>query len=139
MSSATPEIAELALRKLRQSLPGLRAVYRFGSAGSVYETAQSDLDLAVWCLPAVPDASLWWLAQDLAVQCGRDVDLVNLNTASTVMRHQIMTTGERLFMVPPLVDVELFETHVLSEYASLNERRALILHDVLETGSVYGR
>jgi predicted nucleotidyltransferase len=124
---------------LRESLPGLRAVYRFGSSGSVYETPQSDLDLAVWCLPAVPDDALWWLAQDLAAQCGRDVDLVNLNTASTVMRHQIVTTGERLFAAPPLIDIELFETHVLSEYASLNERRALILQDVLESGAVYGR
>lgn len=132
-------MVELVLRRLRNSLPGLRAVYRFGSSGSVYETPQSDFDLAVWCLPAVPDASLWWLAQDLAVRYGRDVDLVNLNTTSTVMRHQIMTTGERLFAAPPLVDIELFETHVLSEYASLNERRALILQDILETGSVYGR
>lgn len=139
MSSAHRDRVELALRMLRESLPGLRAVYRFGSSGSVYETPQSDLDLAVWCLPAVPDDALWWLAQDLAAQCGRDVDLVNLNTASTVMRHQIVTTGERLFAVPPLIDIELFETHVLSEYASLNERRALILQDVLESGAVYGR
>ena len=76
MSIANPDMVELALRMLRESLPGLRAVYRFGSSGSVYQTPQSDLDLAVWCLPAVPDASLWWMAQALAAQCGRDVDVV---------------------------------------------------------------
>ena len=39
---------------LQAGLPGLHAVYRYGSAGGIYERVESDIDLAVLGLPSLP-------------------------------------------------------------------------------------
>ena len=76
------------------------------------------------------------LAQELAAQLHHDVDLVDLRSASTVMRMQVISTGECLFTVSDRLQGE-FEDLGYSTYARLNEVRREVLNDVRTRGSVY--
>jgi predicted nucleotidyltransferase len=125
------------LKRLREEFPELISIYRFGSSGTDYERTTSDLDLAVYAGSPLPVASLWYAAQELAVDVGRDVDLVDLASASTVMRAQVIHGGERLYCSDE-VACETFEDYAYSSYARLNEERREILQDILRRGSVYG-
>ena len=128
---------ETSLEALKDAFPEIVSVYRFGSLGTEYERAASDLDLAVYAGLSLPASELWYVAQDLASELGRDVDVVDLASASTVMRAQVVHTGERIYCAD-LVVCETFEDYVYSSYARLNEERRGILEDVLRRGSVYG-
>lgn len=129
--------AESLSKRLKQTFPEIIAVYLFGSRGTEYEREASDVDLAVYAGKPLPAAELWYAAQELASEIGRDVDVVDLASASTVMRAQVVHTGERLYCDDP-VACETFEDYVYSSYARLNEERRGILEDVLRRGSVYG-
>lgn len=123
---------------LCEALPDCRAIYCFGSWGTPDQKPGSDIDLAV-----LPDAPLepvrcWELAQLLASLADRDVDVVDLMCASTVMRMQVVSGGNRLYCAD-FYEVELFEDTAFSSYARLNEERREILDDVRQRGSVYGK
>ena len=85
------------LHDLRAQLPHLLALYLFGSAASGDAAAHSDVDLAILVEGKVDTVALWYLAQRLASRIGRDVDLVDLRAASTVLQYQIITTGRCLW------------------------------------------
>ena len=123
--------------RLREEFPGLISVYRFGSSGTEYERPESDLDLAVYAGSPLPVASLWHVAQELAADVGRDVDVVDLASSSAVMRAQVIHGGERVYCADE-VACETFEDYVYSSYARLNEERREILQDILRRGSIYG-
>lgn len=131
-------MAELLVGAVLKSLPDCQAIYRFGSWGTSGQRPDSDIDLAI--LPASPLDPLrrWQLAQSLASLAGRDVDLVDLLRASTVLRMQVLATGDRLFCADDYA-VELFEDVVFSSYARLNEERGEILSEIRARGSVYGK
>ena len=122
---------------LRECLPDLVAVYRFGSVADGTARPDSDLDLAVLCDRALSYETRFDLIGQLAMLSGRPVDLIDLSTVSTVMRAQIVTTGERLYCVDAL-RCETFEDFVLSSYARLNEERRAILRDIKSRETVYG-
>ncbi len=123
--------------RLKKEFPELISVYRFGSLGTEYERPESDLDLAVYAGTPLPVVKLWRLAQKLATEVGRDVDLVDLASASTVMRAQVIHGGERIYCANEFA-CETFEDYAYSSYARLNEERRGILQDISRRGSVYG-
>ncbi len=71
------------------------------------------------------------------MQLHRDVDLVDLRNASTVMRVQVLSTGTCLDTQNESVCQE-FETYAYSDYARLNEERREIVKGITERGLVYG-
>ena len=94
-------------------------------------------DLAI-LLPRPADAeTLWHLGDQIAGALGQDVDLVDLRQASTVMRHQVITQGTRLWQRDQAADE--FELSCLSEYWDLQIMRRGILSDIRQRGSVYDR
>lgn len=126
------------IRTLLDNLPDIVAIYRFGSWGTPQARSDSDIDLAV--LPGQPLSNLerWELLQKLARIACRDVDLVDMRCASTVMRLQIVAHGERIYCADEAA-ANRFETAVYSGYARLNEERREILADIRDRGIVYGR
>ena len=122
---------------LRQHWPELMAVYAFGSRISGSSHNGSDLDLAI-LLPgyAQPEA-LWQQAGQIADLVHCPVDLLDFRAASTVMQHQILTTGTRWWKKDS--STELYEAAMLSEKLYLDEARQGILDDIHKRGSVYGR
>ncbi|MBK6846165.1 MAG: nucleotidyltransferase domain-containing protein [Proteobacteria bacterium] len=122
---------------LSTRLPDLQALYLFGSTAAGHDQRDSDLDLAVLLPRPLTALARWELEQGLAHALGRDVDLVDLRGASTVMRVQVVAYGRLLIDRDPPIRA-LFEALALSDYARLNEERRAILRDVQLRGSVYG-
>jgi predicted nucleotidyltransferase len=126
-----------ASQHLQDRLPGLLAIYVFGSHASGDSHAESDLDLAV-LLPGTADPlSIWRLSGELADIVGVPVDLVDLRSASTVMQYQIMTKGQRLWARS--LEAGLFEAFVLSEKTALDTARAGLLQDIQQEGFIHDR
>jgi len=113
---------------IRETLAPVNPVlsYLFGSHGTARQHPGSDVDLAVlFDQPLEPLARLD-LAGRLSDRLGRTVDLVDLSEASTVMRKEVLRTGERLAASDPRVAAD-FEMRVLADYARLNEERAAVI------------
>ncbi len=128
---------EALLRMLQERLPGMLAVYAFGSRIQGSARPDSDLDLAVLVAGYADPLALWALAGELEEVAGCPVDLLDLRAASTVMQYQVITTGERWWRRD--VQADLFEAAVLSEKTELDTARAGLLADIAQRGSVHGR
>lgn len=126
-----------ALLLIRQRIPRLMAVYAFGSRVQGAANADSDWDLAVLVEGYADPVLLWDTASELASLVGAEVDLLDFRAASTVMQHQILTTGERWWARD--AQASLYEAAVLSEMTELNAARAPLLADIAASGRVYGR
>lgn len=130
---------DAVLSILREELPGLAAVIVFGSFGSEYERAESDLDLAILMekhQDATDSVFLWTLAQKIASKIGRDVEIINLRQASTVFAFQVLTSGTTVYCANDFA-LASFDTLIMSMYQRLQEERKEILDDY-EKGIFYG-
>jgi len=121
---------------VRKAAPNLIAFYRFGSQAKGEARPESDVDLAILAAAPCAPERLSALREELAVLLHRDVDLVDLRTASTVLRMQVLAHGECLASAQALAR-ERFEDMVYSSYARLNEERRGILDDIRARGVVY--
>lgn len=128
---------EDVLTILKRELPSLVAVYAFGSAGTVAERADSDLDLAFLTHEAVDPVRVFDLAGRLSTVMGRDVDLVDLSRSSTVMRAQVVSSGVCI-LDGDRIARQHFEIYAYSSYARLNEERSGILADIRSRGAIHG-
>ena len=133
----TPFNPEDIIHPLRQAFPTALAIYAFGSRVQGTARPDSDLDLAILIESYTPPLQLWDQANLLANQLNDPVDLLDFRAASTVMQHQILTTGQRLWSVEP--QASLYECFVMSEKTHLDEARAKLLTDIAQQGAVYGR
>ncbi|MFB6278224.1 MAG: nucleotidyltransferase domain-containing protein [Salinibacter sp.] len=134
LDTAAPDVIR---KRMKEAVPDVIAIYQFGSTVDGTEHAQSDLDLALLASSPLPNLDRWALQEDLAAELRRDVDLVDLRTASTVMQAQVLDTGTVLVETDRTARQQ-FEMRVCSAYALLNEERAEILEDVQTRGRVYG-
>lgn len=126
------------LAAVREALPGVRRVYLFGSRAIGEEWPDSDLDLAVVLDGPADPVILWMAGEDIASRLDVDVDLIDLLAADTVLKHQIVTKGRRLFAADPMA-AERYEIFILNDMMNLNEIRAPLIADIKRRGSVYGR
>jgi predicted nucleotidyltransferase len=133
MSTSEPAF----LSTLANAIPDLIAAYQFGSTVEDSEHPESDLDLAILTRRPLDNLDRWEFQEDLAVQLRRDVDLVDLRAASTVMQMQVLSHGHVLKEWDRTAR-QRFEMQVYSAYALLNEERAGILKDVQKRGRIYG-
>ena len=113
-------------------------IYLYGSYAKGKACPNSDVDLAFYANQQSDPYEIFLLANQLAMQLRKDVDLVDLRTASTVFRAQVISTGE-LLLCSDRFFKENYEIRVLKEYTKLNEERKEILEAIREEGSIYGR
>jgi predicted nucleotidyltransferase len=137
-SADSRALMERATARIVGEIPGVLAVYVFGSLASGQRSPHSDLDLAVLPQHPIDPAKLYGLARALEAELDIDVDLVDLWVASTVLTQQIITTG-RLLYCGDSDKVLDFEARSLSEYGHFRERIAPLLDSVRETGRAYAR
>lgn len=133
--SVAQETVERAVGMLQRRVPGLLAVYGFGSRIQGTARADSDLDMAVLVAGYADVLLLWQLSGELADIAGCAVDLLDLRAASTVMQYQIITTGVRWWAKD--AQAALFESAILSEKTALDMARTGLLGDIALRGSVY--
>ena len=129
---------ELIIQHLHTALSSLRAVYLFGSVVTEHFTEDSDIDIAVLTSEPMDALLRWKLIQQLAIALNRDVDLVDMTTASTVMQFQVVSTGERIFTADATT-MEWWELKVYQLYLTLNDDRKPILEAIQQTGRIYGK
>ena len=129
---------ERIIHHLQRALPTVQAVYLFGSVVTEHFTEDSDVDVAVLTSEPMDALLRWKLIQQLAIALNRDVDLVDLSTASTVMQFQVVSTGERIFTADATM-MEWWELKVYQLYLTLNDDRKPILEAIQQTGRIYGK
>ena len=122
--------------RLRALFPNALGIYAFGSQVQGTARPDSDLDLAILVAGYAEPLALWDAAQALSDHLDMPIDLLDLRAASTVMQHQILTTGERLWGDDP--QAGLFECFVLTEKLRLDVTRRGLLEDIRREGRVYG-
>jgi predicted nucleotidyltransferase len=122
----TPQQAHIIAQSLDPFQPAV--IYVFGSHGTAAQHPQSDLDLAFLPMSSVDAYRVFEMANELVNALGIELDLVDLSKASTVMRKEVLRTGQA-FAVRDQSAMREFEMRTLSDYARLNEER----HEVLAT------
>jgi len=127
---------DVLVHSLQTRIPDLLAIYAFGSR--IHGTAgqDSDLDLAVLVAGYADPLILFEVADELSEVAGCAVDLLDLRAVSTVMQYQIITTGERWWVLD--MQAALFEAFILSEKTALDIARAGLLADIQQRGTIYG-
>lgn len=115
------QICALFLQKVEQ----VKLIYIFGSYATDLQTTASDIDIAVLTNKTLDPVERWKMESELAERLGKDVDLIDLLSASTVMQHQIIQYG--LCIYDPENKAAFFEMQVMAMYQHLNEERADIL------------
>jgi len=136
---APAQPAEAAIiAAVRAAVPTARALWLFGSRATGHARAESDLDLAVLLPGRADPVTLWLAAQDVAIALKLDVDLIDLIAANTVLQHQIITHGRRLFADHP-GEADAYELFILSEKLDLDRMRAPLVAEILREGRVFGK
>ena len=132
----TSDLLEQARTRILAAIPDAVAVYAFGSAVTDHRGPDSDLDLAVLGRRPLPAQALYDLARSLEVDLGLDVDLVDLMTAPTVLRHEVITRGRRIHCAEKDVAVE-FEGRSLAEHGRFMEDFAPLFDRIRDSGRAY--
>ena len=110
------ETIETIARVLRQG-PPLRLAVLFGSVAKGTSHAKSDIDIAIWPLDeALALGAELDLTAALARELRRDVDLVRLDRASTLVRWQVAKDGV-LVLAEPRYEWSRFRAQAASEHA----------------------
>jgi uncharacterized protein len=126
------KIVDLLLPRIHPYL-----IVLFGSTTQKRERKESDIDIGFLSDTSFSSYETFMIAQELANSLDRDIDLINLATASTVLQAQIINTGEVLYCEDEKRWME-FKIKVLKMYAKLNEERKVVLESIKKSGMVYG-
>jgi len=118
-----------ALELLRTGIPGLQALWLFGSRAGEGCRPDSDWDLAFLAKAPLDGWQLLDLRARLSAATGSEVDLVDLHKASTVLAIEVLR-ADRLLLDPDPFVRENFEMRTLTQYQDLNEARKGILEDL---------
>ena len=114
------------------------AVYIFGSAIKDTTRMDSDIDIAFLSENQGNAYNNFMLSQTLAAQLKRDVDLIDLKHATTVLQMQIIANGYIILSIDEKKRT-FFEMVVYKNYAKLNEERAPVLDRIKESKSIYAK
>ncbi len=115
-------------------------IYLFGSAAKNELREDSDIDIGFFTeyYVEVDEYEKFMKAQELADIFKRDVDLIHLNSSSTVFKVQVTYYGKVIYCTDNNKR-EFFEMRCLKDYAILNEERKVIIDKIIESGTVYER
>jgi len=109
----------------------------FGSYAKGRALEESDIDIAFLSDQEVGEYQTFCIAQELAKLVGKNIDCVNLHSASTVFQVQVIGHGKVLYCKDETRRKYYF-LRTFKEYALLNEERATIIKRIKERGTIYG-
>jgi len=127
---------EIILTTIQNIVSDVLAIYLFGSTNTIYETSESDVDIAILTHRKITfDAQLHLVNQLIDALHKDKIDLIDLRQVSTVLKFQIIFYGKRIYCANAYL-CDSFEMYTFSDYVRLNEARRNILRDIQERGSV---
>ena len=121
---------------LKSEIPNILAIYIFGSYANGTANKKSDIDIAYLSKTKLSSLDRWNIAQKLANTLLIDVDLVDLYTANTVFKYQIVSSANRIYGCG--YEVEYFETLVYSQYLRFKEERQPIVDEIIKNKTIFG-
>jgi len=126
---------------IQTTYPNTQAIYLYGTWGTEYQRRDSDLDIAVLLPHATARTIDFWawcrLSAEIASAAKVErTDLINLRTASVILRKEIIAAERRIYCADEYAADE-FEMLTLSFYQKLNEERREIVESGLRTGRFY--
>lgn len=117
--------------------PDIKGIYLFGSRADGTASPGSDYDFAFLTPGKTMSVhAVHQLRLSLATMLDADVDLIDLQEASTVLQFQIISKGLRIFSSDDLF-CDTFDVFVFSSYQHLNEGQQDIIHNIKQQGKVY--
>jgi len=111
-------------------------IYLFGSFARGEAREDSDIDLAVYVGEDIGEYELFVLGNELSFDLGRDVQIIDLKSASTVFAAQIVGNREVLYCRDDFMRAN-YEIRIFKDYAKLNEERKVVLDAIERNGKVY--
>jgi predicted nucleotidyltransferase len=124
---------ETAVHRIDAAFPDNIAIYLFGSYAAGMQSADSDLDLAILGAHRLDGIARMQVARDIAAELDREIDLIDLRDASTVLAKEVIAKGKPLLVHDADAALD-FEARTLSDYGRLQEERSGILDSVLASG-----
>lgn len=131
-----PTAIDKVVIQLCKAVPNIWEIYLFGSFAHNLQRSDSDVDLAILAKQPIERLQLWGLAQDVARELNRDVDLVDLRQVSPIFGYEIINSAKRL-IDEPNIQVDKFELQICSMYLDFNKVRRELLSDIQQTGRIY--
>lgn len=118
---------------------GVVAVWIFGSHAKRKTTKASDVDIAIlFQADFIPDfRKQMEMKEELISLLKKEVDVLTMNKANPIVRHQVFKYGKVLLLNNPS-QVNLFFVKSLMEYDDIQQVRRKIEKNILK-GRVYGR
>ncbi len=113
---------------IRMKISDVISIYIFGSFATNQETPSSDLDIAYFASEKTDSVKKWGIQEELASLLDIDVDLIDLQEASVILRTEVIEKGKLIFNNDKYKK-DYFEMTTYSMYADLNESRVDILND----------
>jgi len=109
-------------------------IYIFGSTVKNRDRGESDIDIAILTDRRVDEYELYILSQKLADILKKEVDLIDLDKASTVFKIQIIKTGKLIYNSDNLKKM-YFQMRTMKDYAILNEERQEVIDKIKSRGA----
>ncbi len=129
------EKKETIITTLKSNIPTLQALYLFGSFYDNSANNESDIDIAFLATELIDIKIVWEISQKLSILLQRDIDLVELKTANTIFRYEIISDSDRIY--GDGYDVEYFETLVYSFYLRFQQERKPIVDAIYADKKVF--
>jgi len=120
---------------LKEAVPTLQGIYLFGSMARGNDRSDSDVDIALLTEKPVEKIELFNLSQKLSQLLHREVDLIDLLSASTILRFQIISTAKRIYCKSEY-QCAYFGMLAYSMYARFQEERHQLLDAIYQKGRI---
>ena len=101
-------------------------IYIFGSYAKGEQNNDSDVDIAFYSLIKHDSYDIFLLAQEISLQLGKEVDLIQINFSTTVFQKEVIENSILIYEKNK-IQREKFENLVLKKYLKLNEERKEII------------
>jgi predicted nucleotidyltransferase len=122
-----------ALEETLSEVPGLAAVYLYGSYGTPSQTPLSDIDIALVFKEGrepSPQQHLELIGRIIAALQEDDVSVTVLNQAPLALRFKVLAEGRRLLLLDEIAHADVLE-HTITQYSdfAIDEERFLREYD----------
>lgn len=123
---------------LNSKIPDLQLIYLFGSRADGTQNADSDIDIAFVATNLQLSAiQKWTIQQELAIKLNCDTDLIDLDSASITLSHQILSLGKRIYAKEEF-DYDNYELLIIKRFLDFQQTTKELREDIMKRGKVYG-
>ena len=126
-------IKEMILEKI-----DCEAIVLFGSYAKETQNKESDIDIAIKAKQRIDKKEMFYLSQNLEEAIKIEVDLVDLDAIGDGFRYEILMSGKNIFCEDEF-KFELYKLDMYREYLELNESRKIIIDNIKNGGTIYGK